>query len=402
MLTRKISWSDVVTTGLAMFSMFFGAGNVVFPLKLGIEAGGYGLYAFIGFAITAIASPFIGLASMVLYDGDYKKFFYRLGAATGSILIVLIVCLIGPLAAIPRCIALSHTTISMFAPDISIFWFSMFSGFAIFLFSIKESRIIDVLGRVLSPFLLVSLAIIIIKGFFGSPPLVWPDQGALAFFCHGLYGGYQTMDLLAAMFFSSVVLVLLKRSLNARDAHDNKRIALATLQSGMIGGFLLAVVYGGLCIVASLWSGMLQDVPYDMTMGVISYNILGSFGGLIASICVALACLTTAITLATVFSEYVHQEIFSRRLPYSVCLLGTVLISVIFANQGFDWIIFYVWPILKLCYPALIVLAIVNILYKLTGFRWVKVPVFLAFIGTIIVMYGEFALQTIGVMMGSA
>lgn len=400
MSAKKIERQDVITTGLAMFSMFFGAGNVVFPLKLGIDAGVYALYTMAGFLITAVASPFIGLSSMILYDGDYKKFFYRLGPLPGSFLIALIVSLIGPFAGIPRCVALSHTTISMFAPDISIFWFSIFSGVAIFLFSIRESKIIDALGRVLSPLLLICLAIIIGKGLFGGPPALVPQESALVFFLRGLYGGYQTMDLLAAMFFSSVVLVILKRSLLVRDAKENALIAQMTLKAGMIGATLLALVYGGLCLVASRWSSQIIGIAHDQAMGAISYVILGMVGGVIASTAVALACLTTAITLATVFSEYLHQDLLNRRVPYGTCLLTTIVISIIFANQGFEWIIMHVWPILKLCYPALVVLALMNILYKLAGFKPVKIPVLLTFLGTLGVMYGEYVFGCVSVIVG--
>ena len=139
--------------------MFFGAGNVVFPLVLGRYAGDKNLYAVTGFLITAVGVPFLGLLAMVLFNGDYKKFFTRLGKAPGMFVITLLMALIGPLGAIPRCVALSHSTIKSFLPGTSLFTFSFIACIVLYLFAMKKGRVIDILGRVLSPLLIVFLTV---------------------------------------------------------------------------------------------------------------------------------------------------------------------------------------------------------------------------------------------------
>lgn len=377
----------IITAGLAMFSMFFGAANVVFPLMLGFESGALVWYAITGFTLTAVASPFVGLVSMVLYQGDYKKFFFRLGRLPGMFFIVLIVSLIGPFAGIPRCIALSYTTIALSLPNISLFWFSLFFALGIFALSVRESKIIDVLGKVLSPLLLCSLLLIVVRGLWGVGAYVVPDVTPGRLFLESLYSGYQTMDLLAAMFFSSVVLVLLNRVLRMEGVHDGALVRYITFRAGLVGACLLGLVYSGLSLVAARWSAVLAIGSVDESLGALSAFLLGDIGGFLAGVTVVLACLTTAITLATVFSTFLHAELCMRSVSYTTCLVITILVSVFFANQGFAWIITHVWPILKICYPALVMLACMNILYKTIGFSMVKIPVFVTLCITGIVMF---------------
>ena len=167
--------------------------------------------------ITAVLVPFMGLIAMLLFDGDYKAFFGRLGKIPGFIIIVIILGLIGPFGAIPRCITLAYSTVKTLLPGLSLPLFSLFSCFIIWLFTFKRNTIIETLGYALTPILLLSLAIIIIKGFTRT---LYPShcraEHPLALFLRGLKDGYQTMDLLGAFFFSSVVIVGLKAMASGR------------------------------------------------------------------------------------------------------------------------------------------------------------------------------------------
>src|SRR5947209_4364111 len=119
--------SNTWATGLAMFSMFFGAGNVVFPLALGQFAKDQNIYAILGLLITAVGVPFLGLLAMTLFNGNYTHFFERIGKVPGFLVALGIMGLIGPFGAIPRCIALSYSTIRMYMPDTSLVLFSLVS-----------------------------------------------------------------------------------------------------------------------------------------------------------------------------------------------------------------------------------------------------------------------------------
>lgn len=374
----------LIGAGLAMFSMFFGAGNVVFPLAMGQYAQDDNLYAILGLLITAVAMPFTGLIAMTLYEGNYQQFFGRIGKIPGFILALCMMGLIGPFGAIPRCVALSYSTLKVYLPNVSLSTFSLFSCCLIFAFTIKRNRILDLLGYFLTPILLISLATIIIKGIFSSSELPQAEHSSLSIFFKGMKEGYQTMDLLAAFFFSSVVLVGLKKDLFLSDQQDYKKLFWVTFQASCIGAFLLSVVYIGFSFVAAYQSHHLMGIATDELISALSIQILGEYGGIIASVAVALACLTTAIALATVFAEFLYEDITQFHLRYEWSLVLTLIITYYVSTFNFGGIAAFLKPILQVCYPALILLSFLNILYKLYGFKVVKAPVFLTFLISLI------------------
>lgn len=368
----------IITTGFAMFSMFFGAGNVVFPLSLGLFAEDQNIFAILGLLITAVGVPFLGLMAMTLFDGDYKKFFGRMGGKTGFLIALVIMGLIGPFGAIPRCIALSYSTTQLFVPWLDIKWFSIASCLIIFACTIKQSSIVDLLGKILTPLLLLALGIIIIKGVLTSPPPLPSSETALTIFLTGLREGYQTMDLLGAFFFSSVVIMCLKKDLE-KSSYTNKEIIIQTLKSSLVGAFLLALIYIGFSYVSSFNSGILSDIAQDQLLGFIAIQILGPYAGLVACMAVALACLTTAIALAAVSAEFIHKDLAFNRISYGVALTVTLVISYFVSTLNFTGIVRILAPILEVCYPSLILLTIFNLLYKLYKVETVKGPVLTLF-----------------------
>ena len=379
-MKRFFKLSVTVSTGLAMFSMFFGAGNVVFPLSLGRIAGDKNIFAIIGFLITAVGVPFLGLIGMILFAGNYKSFFYRIGIVPGFLLICLIVSMIGPFAAMPRCVDLSYAAIQTSFPNLSLFVFSLIAVFLIFLFSIREGRILDILGYVLSPVLLLSLAIIIFKGLVTTTSITASSFSSLGIFSRGLTNGYDTMDLLAVVFFSSMVLIILKNKLEAKIRSDYKQIALIALKASLIGATLLGLVYFGLSFVASFQAPFLQGIDRDLLLSSLAFRILGPTFGIVASIAVALACLTTAIALAAVFSDFLRFEICGGKLGYASSLVITLVVTAIFSNLGFEGVMKIIHPMVSICYPAIIVLSASNIAYKLSGFKIVKTPFFVTLV----------------------
>ena len=378
-----------ISTGLAMFSMFFGAGNVVFPLDLGRVAGNMNFYAISGLLITAVAVPFLGLLAMFLFSGNYEQFFNRIGRVPGFILSAFLLALIGPFMAMPRCVTLSFSTLQNYIPGVSLFYFSLIFCIFLFLFTIKRARILDLLGTILSPLLLISLIILIIKGaFFGHPTARFVDFTKNQAFMFGLTEGYYTMDLLGAFFFSVVVLLGLKKSFGSdfslQDKKSKKRFYFVTIISSIIGASLLAIIYVGFSYVASFYSNNLLLVEKDTVLSVLSSRVLGSAGGIIANMAVILACLTTALTLAVVFAEFIQNELFKNKLNYRSSLLITLILTFAMSNLGFMGIIKFSTPILLIIYPVLIVLTLANLANKLFGFKFVKTPVIFSFIVSVI------------------
>lgn len=383
--------SITIATGLAMFSMFFGAGNVVFPLALGQIAQDQNFFAILGMLITAVGVPFMGLTAMTLFDGNYERFFARIGKAPGFLVALIIMGLIGSFGAIPRCIALSFSTAKTFLPDISLAMFSAISCVIIWLFTMKRNSIIDSLGYVLTPLLIGSLAVIIIKGLFMTDmdkEAISDSHDKLTIFLVGLKDGYQTMDLLGAFFFSSVIIGCLKTQ-HHKETAGHKHLIITTLKASAIGASLLALTYIGFSYVASFHSDALIGIPSDELISMVSIHVLGSNAAIIACITVALACLTTAIALSSVFAEFIHKDITKNKLSYQYSLIITLLISFFISTLNFNGIAAILAPILQICYPALITLCIFNILHKIYNIQMVKTPVLVVFLLSVGIYFWE-------------
>lgn len=376
--------SNTLATGLAMFSMFFGAGNVVFPLALGQYAQDQNIYAILGLLITAVGVPFLGLMAMTLFNGNYTYFFERIGKIPGYLLTLCIMALIGPFGAIPRCIALSFSTIKLYLPGMSLSLFSFISCILIYIFTFRKNNIINILGYILTPFLLACLAFIIIKGFLISPEAPHTILPPLTTFLYGLKEGYQTMDLLGAFFFSSIVLACLEKDVNPNDRKTYKRLIFLTLKASFIGAFLLGLMYVGFSYLAAFNSVSLENVKKDELLGTVAHHILGPYASFFASLAVALACLTTAIAVSAVFAEFLQKKVMFETLSYQSSLLLTLTLSFCISTLEFNGIVAFIAPILHVCYPALIVLCILNIFYKLYHFKPVKTPFFATFIISLI------------------
>ncbi len=378
-MSSKIQ-SNTLSTGLAMFSMFFGAGNIVFPLAMGQYAQSQNIYAILGLLITAVGVPFLGLVSMTLFDGNYKDFFSRIGKTPAFLVSLFIMLLIGPFGAMPRVIAFSYSTAKMYMSGVSLPVFSFLSCLLIFLMTYKRSRILDILGFVLTPILLLSLFILIIKGLLTSGTAELSGDPNITVFMNGLWEGYNTMDLLATFFFSSVVILCLKEELHPESQNDFKKVVSMTLKASCIGASLLALVYVGISFVAAYHSEALAQFPSNEMLGQLSLQILGPYGGIIAVLAVAMACLTTAIALAAVFAEFIHEDIMNYKVSYRVALILTLVATFLMSTLDFAGIMKFLEPVLFVIYPALIMLAVVNFLNKAIGFKPVKGPVLATFI----------------------
>lgn len=367
-----------ISIGLAMFSMFFGAGNVIFPLAFGQFAQGQNHFAIFGFLITAVLIPFSGVFAMILFDGDQRKFFDRIGKIPGFLLALIIISLLGPLGSTPRCIALTYSTLKEIFPVSAPFFSAMACGL-IFLMSFRKTKILGLLGWVLTPLLLTSLSAIVFLGLWTGGSVEGGPLGGQAFL-YGLGEGYNTMDLLAAFFFSATILSLLKQKNGERGLH-------LSLQASCIGALLLALVYIGFSYISAMHGFDLISVSKDELLNALTLKIAGPYAGILVSVTVALACLTTAIALISVFSDFIQRELFKEKISYEMTLGLSLLITFGISTLEFNGISSFLGPILQICYPGLIVLTFLNIAYKLTGFKPVKVPVFLAFAGALWIYY---------------
>ncbi len=365
----------VISCGFAMFAMFFGSGNLVYPLSVGRDCGGHYLLGALGFLATGVIIPFIGVFGMLLYDGSQQLFFSRLGKTVAFWLSFAALSLMGPFGVLARCITVAHGSVMDILPNVALWKFSIGMCVVVYIATMNNNRIIPLLGTLLTPFLLVSLAVISIAGLNCEfPPIESTVTGGAAFI-EGVFTGYQTMDLLAAFFFATFVIRFLKKRI-AESKQEESLVNLFT-RASLVGGGLLAIVYVALVALAMVHASHLEGVAPEYLLAATVKKVLGPLASPIVCVAVVLACLTTAVVLASLFADFLRKDLCKDRLGRSQAMCVTLLIAFFISTLEFAGIARFIVPILEIIYPALIVLSALNIGHKLWGWTLVKTPVFL-------------------------
>lgn len=373
--------SGVIAAGLALFSMFFGAGDLIWPLILGGSSGDKNFYSMLGLLITGVSLPLLGLIAMVLFQGDYRAFFGRLGKGPAIVVIFIIQAILGPLGSIPRLITLSYATLKPYFPfELSLMAFSIGACIVVLGFTLRPQKVVSLLGLVLTPFLLLSLAVILAIGFWDPPvPAIVAMSDSQAF-SGGLTVGYNTLDLIASFMFAPLVLTYFMTGDHEDSVESRKQIFKKMLKSSLIAAGLLSLMYVGLTYLSSFYTPLLESGHKpEERLSLIASMLLGSRGAFIACIAVAMACLTTAIPLTSICADYIHQDIFKGKFGHVMPMVVTLAISCAIANLGFMGIANMLGPILQILCPSLIVLSVLNISHKLYETKMSRVPVYATF-----------------------
>lgn len=362
--------------------MFFGAGNIVFPVMIGDFAGGRVATGAAGFVVGGVLVAFLGLATMMLWGGEYRPFFWRLGKWAGTILFTLLILLLGPLGSIPRLITVSYGTMEPYLLGMNLTLFSLIAGAITFFFVFQKQRVVGLLAYALTPLLLIALGVILWKGLVTSETLPEATHGAGAVFREGLELGYSLLDLIAAFFYAAIALTALRDP--GSEATQREAMIHRGLWSSLIAICLLSAVYIGLAYVGAYHSGHVQrDAPPEQIVRNFSLALIGPRGGIVASVAVGLACLTTAISNVFVCATFLQKDLFRERVRLWLPAVITLVAAIAIANLGFSGIATYIRPLLSLLYPALIVLSLCNLAYRLWGFKPIKTPVLVTFLLTI-------------------
>jgi len=390
---NTVSRTYIVTLGLAIFSMLIGAGNLIFPLFSGMQAGCQTPIAMLGFFITAIFLPVLGLITMILFDGNYDLFFKRLGVIAGNFFIVGCMITLGPVICLPRIVSLSHEMIAPFIPwgtlqtitPMSSFIFSLIFLGATFLATCRKTKIVEILGNVISPVLIVSLAFIFFKGVWSAQSTACNAQPAIDVFKSNILLGYQTLDLIGALFYASIVLTLLKKTLHPDTLKNSRTLALICLKASVIGATLLGLVYVGMATIGAFHGHGFMDMNAAELFREVSFKILSSQGAAIIAIATIFACISTAIAIGAVLAEYVRTVIFKRHIGFPLALAMVLIASIPLSVGGFEQVSAITsGPITYIGYPLLITITICNLMYKLFDFQSIKVPVAATFIVALI------------------
>ncbi len=390
-MKKRSLGSPTVIAALALFAMLFGAGNLVFPIKLGMRTGAALPMGLAGFLTSAVGLPLLGLLGILLFDGNYEKFFSRLGTRAGHLVIALCMLILGPLVGIPRLITFAHTAVvyagivpgSVFTkitPETSLV-FSLLFIFFVFWAAYREKKLLTFLGIFMGSTLLIAILTTIIKGLLWAPstPLSTLRE-PIAAFKKSFILGFGTLDMMAAIFFCSLMLTILTRTMRHELSLNVRQLAWTGFKSGLIALLLLSIIYVGMGYIGAYYAqGMHLDV-YAL-FAFISYNLFGTYGTAIMGGIVLMACFSPAVALSAVAAEYVQHRVFKNAASYAFCLALVLLASVPAATSGFNAVLHLTkGPLTYIGYPVLIAITVCNIAYKLIGFKPIKIPVLLTLI----------------------
>lgn len=369
----KLTTASYLTIGSMLFGLFFGAGNLIFPVHMGQLAGSNVHSAIIGFLITGIGLPFLGIVAMGITNSDSLfDLASRVHPLYAYFMTVALYLTIGPFFATPR---LATTSFEVgFAPyiaegyqTIALALFTiLFFGTALVL-SLKPAKILDYVGKVLNPLFLIFLGILIVTAFIkpmgniNDVPVI--ETYTTTPFVNGFLEGYNTMDALASLAFGVIVIQTIK----GFGVTKPSQIAMDTVKSGLLSVILMGIIYASLAYLGTMSVG---QFPVSENGGIalaqISNYYFGTFGSVLLAMIVTVACLKTAIGLITAGSETFY-ELFPQLLSYKGYVVLLSVISGIVANVGLTSIIAYSLPVLMFLYPlaiTLILLAILSPLFK--------------------------------------
>ncbi|WP_018650861.1 branched-chain amino acid transport system II carrier protein [Actinobacillus capsulatus] len=366
---------NTFVVGFMLFAIFFGAGNLIFPPKLGFESGADFWIATIGFVITGVGLPLLGIIVSASYKGGYKAALQRIHPWFSLLFLVAIYLTIGPFFAIPRTAATAYeiailpflgeqTPISLLIFTLVYFTLAIWIG-------LNPSKMVERIGSILTPLLLIAVLALVISGIILLSNNSSSANVMEAPMVNGILAGYNTMDALASVAFSVIVINAIKN----KGFSDEKALSKQTAMAGVIAAILLALIY-----LSIGWIGnklpISAEVVTDLAakkqdlgtyiLNVAATQAFGDLGRTLLGAIVSLACLTTAIGLIVSVSEY-FNEIFPK-ISYKTYAIICTLIGFGLANQGLSAVISKSIPVLLVLYPiamSVIFLLLLNLFVQL-------------------------------------
>ena len=363
----KLNKKEMLLISFMLFSLFFGAGNLIFPPFLGQSAGNNTIMAMLGFLITAVILPVLGVIAVAKFDG-LDNLGKNVGKHFGLIFALLIYLAIGPGLGIPRAASLpfemavapylaseSNTTLFMLIYSLIFFLVALW-------LCLTPNKLVERIGHYLTPSLLFLLVFLFVSFLFkGDKQIGLPTSDYLSSpFLKGFSEGYNTMDAIAALNFGLVISTTLK-SFGLKDKKDQLSY---TVKAGIYAGIILALIYMMLS-----YMGMCSSDVYTLgingaiTLRNIVYQLFGDFGAIILAAIFTLACLTTCVGLINSISAFFADKL--KILSYAKWVYVIVIFSFLICNQGLNTILSISIPILNAIYPISIVLIILGLSHKL-------------------------------------
>lgn len=363
---EKLSRKDMMLISLMLFSMFFGAGNLIIPPSLGQSAGTSMGSAILGFILSAVGLPILGVI-IVSKAGGLHNLASRVHPLFASVFTVLIYLAIGPFLGIPRAGSLAFEMgVAPFLPNHidlggwTLLLYTLVYFSIAFWLSLTPSKLVERFGKVLTPLLLILISAIFIYsifkplGSFGAPS---GDYANFPFF-KGFLDGYMTMDTIAALNFGVVISLTLKQM----GIEKEKSLVSNSIRAGLIAGFFLTIIYIILAVLGASNQGSLETTANGAVIltNVVLY-LFGKPGVVLLGLIFSLACLTTSVGLITSCSQYFTSLTPKISYKYWVTILS--ISSMILANMGLTKILIISVPVLTAIYPMAITLILLSFIH---------------------------------------
>ena len=396
---KNLSKKDLVLVSLMLFSLFFGAGNLIFPPFLGQAAGSATWIAMAGFFITAVGFPVLGVIAVAKSGGLYLLA-KRVHPVFAAVFTVLIYLSIGPGLGIPRAGSLPfEMAVAPYLPEgvsvkLSLFLFTLVFFAIAYWLSLSPAKLVDRMGKVLTPTLLLLILVIFIASIFR--PLGGYGEATGEYmtspFVKGFLEGYLTMDTIAALNFGIVIALAIK----SRGVTDDKLVVSNSIKAGVIAGSLLIAIYavlGHLGATSGGKFGATENGAQTLT-NVITY-IFGKPGAVLLAVIFTLACLTTCVGLITSCSQYFAT--LTSKVSYKGFVRILAVLSMGIANMGLTQILSISVPVLNAIYPIAIMLIVLGMMNKLFNGNTIAYRLTILFTGVVSIVD---ALGQVGIRVG--
>jgi LIVCS family branched-chain amino acid:cation transporter len=365
---NTLSVGENIVVGLMLFALFLGAGNIIFPPLLGQLAGESLVIAIFGFLITGVGLPLLAVIAIAKSGGDLQEIASRVHPMFGLIFTVVVYLVIGPLFAIPRTATVSYEIgVAPFLPEAWLLeaWpliiFSILFFVVTVLFALNPTKLVDRIGKILTPILIVVISLLTIKSMITPMGNIGPTQGAYkeSPFFESFLQGYLTMDVLAALVFGIVVIHALKD----KGVSDRQELVKSTIFAGVIAAVGLSLVYISLSYIGATSTEAIGIQDNGGSILALSSNALfGSFGSIILAITIAFACLSTSIGLVAAASQFFEK--LTPKVSYKMYVFIFAGFSTVVSNVGLTQLISFSVPVLLAIYPLAIVLMILSFIDK--------------------------------------
>ena len=361
-MQNRLSFRQKILVAGTLFGMFFGAGNLIFPVHLGQIAGRNVLPAMIGFIITAVGIPILGVAAIGNTHSDgLQSLANKVGKGYGYFFTCLLYLTIGPFFAIPRCATTSFTTgivpmLGGVSESAALLVFSLAFFVLVLIFSLRPAGITVWIGKIINPLFLVFLTILVAAALANPGASVAAVEPEAAYRSGALFSafieGYGTMDAIAGLAFGIVVIDIIRGMGVSEDA----AVAKDVLSSGVLTGALMAFIYMATILMGTQSRGLFETSENGgIALAQISGHYLGTAGSLVLALTITFACLKTSIGLVTSCSE-TFVRMFPKGFSYRTWAIVFTVFSFVISNFGLSNIISYSVPVLMFLYPLAITL----------------------------------------------